>query len=246
MKPSGNTILVTGGGSGIGRELARAFQQAGNTVIVAGRRADALAETIAGRPGMAAMPLDIGDAQAVASFAARLLAEFPGLDVIVNNAGIMQPEPAIDVAVAEATVATNLLGPIRLTGALLPHLRSRPGAVVINVSSALAFVSFATTPTYCATKAALHSWTVSLRHQLRDTGVEVIEVIPPAVQTELQPGQSGSPYAMPLAAFIEETMAQLRQQPTPPEIFGQLATAMRGTVDDARFAAAFDMINGAA
>ena len=246
MKPSGNTILVTGGGSGIGRELAREFQLAGNTVIVAGRREAALLETIDGRPSMFAAPLDISDARAVAEFAAQLVAEHPDLNVIVNNAGIMKPEQPIDIAIAEAIIGTNLMGPISLTGALLPHLLRQQEAAVINVSSALAFVPFAATPTYCATKAALHSWTVSLRHQLRDTVVEVIEIIPPAVQTELQPGQSSSPYAMPLDAFMAETMAQLRQQPTPPEICGTFAGAMRGVVDGGRFAAVFGPMNGVA
>ena len=245
MTPSGNTILVTGGGSGIGRELAREFQRAGNTVIIAGRRDDALAGTIGDRANMAALALDIADARETDAFAARLLAEWPALNVVVNNAGIMQAEHPVDTAVAEAIIATNLVGPIRLTAALLPHLRAQAHAALINVSSALAFVPFAATPTYCATKAALHSWTVSLRHQLRETGVEVIEIIPPAVQTELQPGQSSSPYAMPLAAFMAETMAQLRLAPTPPEIFGDFAGALRGVVDDARFTAVFAPMNGA-
>jgi uncharacterized oxidoreductase len=105
-------------------------------------------------------------------------------------------------------------------------------------------VPFATTPTYCATKAALHSWTVSLRRQLRDSGVEVIEIIPPAVQTELQPGQSQSPYAMPLGDYIAETMALLREQPTPLEISGPNAEVMRSVVDQAKFAQVFGGFNG--
>ena len=245
MTPSGNTILVTGGGSGIGRELARELQRDGNTVIVAGRRKGALAETVGNRANMAALTLDIADPREIDAFAARLLAEWPALNVVVNNAGIMGAEHPVDAAIAEAIIATNLVGPIRLTGALLPHLRAQAHAALINVSSALAFVPFAATPTYCATKAALHSWTVSLRHQLRETGVEVIEIIPPAVQTELQPGLSINPHAMPLAAFMAETMAQLRQQPTPPEIFGEVAGAMRGVVDDTRFAAVFAPMNRA-
>ncbi|MGE3692962.1 MAG: SDR family oxidoreductase [Novosphingobium sp.] len=244
MKTAVNTILVTGGGSGIGRELARAFQSAGNTVIVAGRRLDALVETIGTRTGMSAIPLDIADGPSIAEFTRQLIADHPGLNVVVNNAGIMLPENAIDLDAAEATVATNLLGPIRLTGALLPHLRTREHAVVINVSSALAFVPFSATPTYCATKAALHSWTVSLRQQLRSTVVEVIEIIPPAVQTELQPGQSSSPYAMPLDAYMAETLEQLARQPTPAEIFGPAAAALRGVVDDERFNAVFGPMNG--
>jgi len=244
MKPSGNTILITGGGSGIGRELARAFHEAGNAVIISGRRASVLEEVTAAYPGMSAMQLDLSDARGVTYFARQLLCEHPDLNVVVNNAGVMQPEDQIDLAVAEATIATNLLGPIRLTAALLPQLSAQYDAAVINVSSALAFVPFAATPTYCAAKAALHSWTVSLRQQLRAAGVEVIELIPPAVQTELQPGQSVSPHAMPLDAFMAETMAQLRRQPTPSEICGEWAEVMRSVVDAERFARAFGSLNG--
>lgn len=244
MKQSGNTILVTGGGSGIGRELARELHAAGNKVIVSGRRAAALEEVKAAYPGIAAMTLDIADGASIDAFAARLITEHPDLNVLINNAGIMQAEDKVDAAVADATIATNLTGPIRLTGALLPHLLKRPDAAVVNVSSALAFVPFAATPTYCATKAALHSWTVSLRHQLRSTVVEVIEIMPPAVQTELQPGQSTSAYAMPLDAYMAETMALLRQQPTPAEICGPNAEMMRSVVDAGRFAQVFGAFNG--
>lgn len=243
MKLSGNTILITGGGSGIGRELAREFHAAGNTVIVSGRRVQALEDLAASHPGILALPLDISDGAAIEAFARRVIAEHPGLNVLVNNAGIMQAEDIIDLRIAEATLTTNLLGPIRLTAALLAHLRSQPDAALINVSSALAFVPFAGAPVYSATKAALHSWTVSLRHQLRAAAVEVIELIPPAVQTELQPGLSASPHAMPLDAFMAETMAQLRQQPTPAEICGPSADNMRSVVDGDRFAQVFGSFN---
>jgi uncharacterized oxidoreductase len=235
MKPSGNTILITGGGSGIGRELARELHRADNTVIVAGRRIAALEETAAGHSGMATMALDVADAQAIVDFAARIIAEYPSLNVLINNAGIMRFEDKIDLAAAEAMISTNLLGPIRLTSALLPHLLAQPQATLVNVSSSLAFVPVIFSPTYCATKAALHSWSVSLRTQLRDTSVEVIEIIPPGVQTEFSPGQSKSPMLMPLDAFIAETMSMLRQQPTPKEISGERAEFMRGVVDHARF-----------
>lgn len=235
MKPSGNTILVTGGGSGIGRELARELHRAGNTVIVAGRRKKTLEETAADHPGMAMMTLDVADAGAIVDFAARIIAEYPALNVLINNAGIMRFEDKIDLTAAEAMIATNLLGPIRLTSALLPHLMAQPHPTLINVSSSLAFVPVIFSPTYCATKAALHSWSVSLRTQLRNTSVEVIEIIPPGVQTELSPGQSKSPMLMPLDAFIAETMGMLRRQPTPTEIAGERAEFMRGVVDHARF-----------
>ena len=157
MNISGNTILITGGGSGIGRALAEAFHAKGNQVIVAGRRPGALDETTAVNPGMRSAVLDIEDRDAIPAFAARIAAEFPTLNVLVNNAGIMRRETLtaspVDLATAEATVATNLLGPIRLTAAFLPHLRRQPGATVLMVSSGLAFVPIAITPTYCATKA---------------------------------------------------------------------------------------------
>ncbi len=235
MKPSGNTILITGGGSGIGRALAREFHRADNTVIVAGRRKDALEETAAGHPGMIAMTLDVADAQAISDFAARIVAAYPALNVVINNAGMMRFEDKIDLPAAEAMIATNLLGPIRLTAALLPQLLAQPQSTLINVSSSLAFVPVIFSPTYCATKAALHSWCVCLRTQLRNSSVEVIEIIPPGVQTELSPGQSKSPMLVPLDVFTAETMAMLRQQPTPVEISGEKAEFMRGVVDHARF-----------
>jgi uncharacterized oxidoreductase len=192
MKTSGNTVLITGGGSGIGAALAQRFHDLGNTVIVAGRRVEALDRVTAGRPGMHAMPLDIAEAGDIAAFAERIIAEHPTLNVVINNAGIMRLEAldrARDLSDAEATITTNLLGPIRLTDALVAHLVTRPDAALINVSSGLAFVPLTTTPTYSATKAAIHSYTVSLREVLKGK-VEVIELVPPAVQTDLTPGQA--------------------------------------------------------
>ena len=189
MKPTGNTILITGGGSGIGRALAQRFHDAGNTVIVAGRRREVLDEATRGRANMTAAVLDIEDPDAIAAFARRMAEEHPALNVLVNNAGIMRPEDLSgprDLADAEATVTTNLLGPIRLTYALVEHLSGQPDAAIVNVTSGLAFVPLVMTPTYSATKAALHSYTVSLREQLRGR-VEVIELVPPAVQTDLTP-----------------------------------------------------------
>ena len=172
MNISGNTILITGGGAGIGRALAEAFHSKGNTIIVTGRRRAALDETIAANPGMRSFVLDIEDRDAVAAFEKTIVADHPSLNVLVNNAGIMQREnlltDPIDLTTAEATVATNLLGPLRLTAALLPHLLGQPQATVMTVSSGLAFVPIAMAPTYCATKAAIHSWSQTLRYQLRN------------------------------------------------------------------------------
>ena len=223
MNISGNTILITGGGSGIGRALAEALHAKGNTVIVAGRRLAALTETTARNPGMQAFALDIEDRDAIPVFAKTILAAHPSLNVLINNAGIMQRESLltdpVDLATVEATVVTNLLGPIRLTCALLPHLRSQPRATVMTVSSGLAFVPIAMTPTYCATKAAIHSWSQTLRYQLRETSVEVLELAPPYVQTELMgPGQAADPRALPLDAFIAEVINILETDPGATEI----------------------------
>lgn len=248
MRNSGNTILVTGGGSGIGKALAHRFHDLGNTVIVTGRRRAALEDAIAGRPRMHAVPLDIEDADAIAAFARRIVVEHPDLNVLINNAGIMRAEALDrprDLADAEATIATNLLGPIRLIDALIGHLIDRPDAALINVSSGLAFVPLTATPTYCATKAALHNYTVSLREALKGR-VEVIEIVPPAVQTELTPGQSTRESYLPLADFIDEVMTLFRHQPTPPEILVQRVAFLRDAEAERRFDETLTALNEAA
>ena len=213
MDMTGNTILITGGGSGIGRALAEALHARGNKVIVSGRRASVLEEVAAANPGIATAALDVADAAGIARFAAEIVAAHPDLNVVIHNAGIMQAEKLTtagsDLATAETTIATNLLGPLRLNAALLPHLLAQPKATVITVSSGLASVPLTATPTYSATKAAIHSWSQSLRHQLKGTNVEVIEIAPPAVATDLMPGHAANPNSMPLADYIAETMAQL-------------------------------------
>lgn len=235
MEKFGNSILVTGGGSGIGRALASEFHRVGNRVVIAGRRLEVLEGVAGAHPGMIPLLLDLAKPETIPDFAARLAADCPDLNVLVNNAGALKTENKIDLAVAEEMVATNLLGPIRLTAALLPHLLARPSATILNVSSSLGFVPLVHAPTYGAAKAALHSWTVSIREQLRATNIEVIELIPPAVQTELTPGQSSNPHALPLDTFIAETMAQLRESPTPQEICGARAQVFRGVVDAESF-----------
>jgi len=223
MKTNGNTILITGGGSGIGRALAEAFHKLGNQVIIAARGKKTLDETIAANPGMKSVTLDVSDPKSIQSFAAQVTKDFPTLNVIINNAGIMRPENLLEapnyLSDAETIVTTNLLGPIRLTAALLPSLRKQPSATIMTVSSGLAFVPLAMTPTYCATKAAIHSYTQSLRYQLKSTKVEVIELIPPYVQTTLMGDQqAGDPRAMPLKEFIDEVMSILKSQPDAKEI----------------------------
>jgi uncharacterized oxidoreductase len=223
LKTTDNTILITGGGSGIGRRLAEAFHRLGNQVIISGRGQKVLDETTAANAGMKSVTLDISDSKSIQSFAARVAKEYPSLNVLINNAGIMQPEnlreKPDDLSTAEKTVATNLLGPIRLTTALLPLLRKQPRATIMTVSSGLAFVPLAMTPTYCATKAAIHSYTQSLRYQLKETKVEVIELIPPYVATTLMGDQQANdPQAMPLDDFIAEVMSILKSQPDVKEV----------------------------
>ena len=167
MKLTGNTILITGGGSGIGRGLAESLHQLGNQIIIAGRRQDALDQTTKANPGIVSINLDINDPEAIRAFAARATSEHPRLNVLINNAGIMKIEnlqalPA-GLGDSEAVITTNLLGPVRLTAALLPFLQNQAQAAIINVSSGLGFVPLPITPTYSATKAALHSYTLSLR-----------------------------------------------------------------------------------
>ena len=223
MQMTGNTILVTGGSSGIGRALGEAFHKLRNQVIVAGRRKALLDSVVEQNPGMKSAVLDVRDSAKLSAFAAQMEKNFPSLNVLINNAGIMRAEnlnkPPADLTDAEAIIETNLLAPIRLMTALLPLLNRQPRSTVINVSSGLAFLPLAMTPTYCATKAAIHSYTQSLRYQLKDTHVEVLELIPPYVATELMgPRGTNDPRAMPLAEFITEVMEILKTQPKTHEI----------------------------
>jgi len=248
MKTSGNTIVVTGGGSGIGEALAHRFHDLGNTVIVAGRRMETLERAAGGRPRMHAMTVDMESADSIAAFARRLVAEFPAVNVLVNNAGIMRFEALDrrrDLGDAEATVTTNLLGPIRLTDALVEHLAAQPDAAIVNVSSGLAFVPLVAAPTYSATKAALHSYTVAMRDALRGR-VEVIELAPPAVQTDLTPGQATRSGYLPLGEFIDEVMSLFQQQPTPREILVQRVAFLRNAEAERRFDETLKTLNDTA
>ena len=245
MKISGNTILITGGGSGIGAALAHRFHDAGNVVIIAGRRQVALDAAAEGRPNIHTMALDVESAEGVADFAARVLASFPALNVLINNAGIMRFEAldhARDLSDAEATITTNLLGPIRLTNALIDHLVAQPDSAIVNVTSGLAFVPLVDTPTYNATKAAIHSYTIAMRDALAGK-VEVIELAPPAVQTGLTPGQESRQGYQPLDEFADEVMALFAQQPTPPEILVQRVAFLRNAEREGRFDETFQQLN---
>jgi uncharacterized oxidoreductase len=211
MKLSGNTVLITGGGSGIGRGLAEALHTLGNKVIIAGRRRSHLDAVVAANPGMEAVQLDITDPTNIDQVAAGLIVEHPHLNILINNAGIMQPDAAagkIDDALMVATITTNLMGPIRMTSALIDHLKGKKYAVVAYTSSVLGFVPMAATAVYSSTKAAIHSYVLSQRFGLRDTSVRVLEIAPPWVRTELMNSQDAE-QAMPLEQFIKETIAVL-------------------------------------
>jgi uncharacterized oxidoreductase len=207
----GNTIFITGGGSGIGRGLAEALHQCGNKVIIGGRRRGHLDEVVAANPGIAAIELDITDAASIERVAAHLIREYPDLNVLINNAGVMQPDTAagrVDDALLMSTISTNLLGPIRMTSALVEHLKTKDYAVVAYISSVLAFVPLAATAVYSSTKAALHSYAMSQRFMLQDSSVSVLEIAPPWVRTDLMDSREAE-QAMPLDVFIDETIAVL-------------------------------------
>jgi uncharacterized oxidoreductase len=211
MKLTENTIFITGGGSGIGRGLAEALHKLGNQIIISGRRQSHLEATTRANPGMASVQLDIEDPDSIAAVRKQLMAQFPSLNVLINNAGTMQIDDAadaIDDGLLVSTVTTNLLGPIRLTSALIDHLKKQESAVIIYNSSVLAYVPLALAAVYSSAKAALHSYTLSQRHKLKNTAVSVLEIAPPWVQTDLL-GSNHESRAMPLPEFIEETIKVL-------------------------------------
>jgi uncharacterized oxidoreductase len=220
MRPGG-AVLVTGGTSGIGRALAEALHARGNLVIVVGRRQRLIDEITAQHPGMEGMTIDVSDPQSVARLGIELEQRFPDLDTVFNNAGISRVEhwatPQPDVRTAREIIATNVGGVVEVTAAILPILLRQPAATLVTTTSGLAFVPRANYATYCASKAFLHSWLQSLRHQLRATGIEVLELAPPYVQTELAgPDQATDPAAMPLADYVTEVL-HLLDRPSPPD-----------------------------
>ncbi|MCW1243709.1 SDR family NAD(P)-dependent oxidoreductase [Pseudomonas sp. SAICEU22] len=229
MNGTGNTILVTGGTSGIGLGLALRLHKAGNKVIIAGRRQALLDQIVAEHPGIDSVLLDVSDPQSIQRNSEALAASHPDLNVLINNAGIMHWEDLTDseyLGTAEDTVTTNLLGTIRMAYAFIPQLIKQPSATIVNVSSALAFVPLPATPTYSATKAAVHSFTQSLRVQLEASPIEVIELAPPGVRTTLL-GQENDEHAMPLDEFLDELFELLETSPTPRELIVERAKPLR-------------------
>lgn len=218
MQMHGNTVFITGGTSGIGKALAEAFHKLGNQVIISGRREDRLKEICSANPGMRYFVLDVRDPVAVRIVARDVVAESPSLNCVFNNAGVQRrlefaPGTPLDEAGLRDEVDTNLVGAICVAAAFIPHLTRQSNAVLLNVSSGLAYVPMTRFPVYCATKAAIHSFTLSLRHELKASGLKVIELIPPYVATELGGlGKTlvpGAAQPMPLPAFISETMQAL-------------------------------------
>jgi uncharacterized oxidoreductase len=211
MNLTNNTIFITGGTSGLGRAFAEAFHKLGNQVIISGRRKGHLAEITKANPGMQAVELDVENPASITAVCKKLIADYPKLNVVVNNAGIMQIDDTstvMDDAQMASIIAINLMGPIRVTSALIEHLKKQPTAYVMTVSSGLGFTPMNATAVYCATKAAIHSYSLTTRYKLKDTNVKVIEIVPPWVQTDLL-NSKDNPNAMPLPDFIAESMKLL-------------------------------------
>jgi uncharacterized oxidoreductase len=222
MQITGNTVFIPGATSGIGLALALALQEKGNEVIIGGRRTELLDRITAEHPRLSAYAIDTSDPDSIATVAKRVVAEHPDLNVLIPMAGIMRvedwTEPAGFLATAEQTITTNVLGPIRLIGAFIEQLRSRPSATIVTVSSGLAFTPLRATPSYNASKAAIHMLSESIRLQLAGTSVQVLELEPPSVATDLMPGQRDSAIAMPLDDFITEVVELIENQPDATEI----------------------------
>ena len=222
MNISGNTIFIPGSTSGIGLALALELRAKGNTVIVGGRRTDLLEQIAAEHPNIDTVAIDTTSAASIEVAAKEVLAKHPDLNVLVTMAGIMRIEdwhqPESFLASAESIITTNVLGPIRLIAAFIEHLQAQPDATIMTVSSGLAFAPLKITPSYNASKAAIHMLSESIRLQLADTTVKIVELEPPAVRTSLLPGQENSEYGMPLDEFVAEVVALLESQPDAKEI----------------------------
>jgi len=248
MNITGNTIFIPGATSGIGLALALRLQAAGNTVVIGGRRTDVL-QRLATAHGLFTVTIDTTDPASVLAARDQVLTEHSELNVLIAMAGVMNAEDvrgAGFLAEAERIVETNINGPLRLVAAFIEHLQTRPAATLMTVSSGLAFTPLAFTPTYNGTKAFIHQYSESVRMQLAGTSVQVIELVPPAVQTELMPGNSADEHFMPLDAFADEVMALLEAQPGAREILVDTVKFLRFAEVEGRYAAAVAALNPAA
>jgi short-subunit dehydrogenase involved in D-alanine esterification of teichoic acids len=231
MNISGNTVFIPGSTSGIGLALALALQARDNSVIIGGRRTDLLERIAADHPGIDTVQIDTADPASIAAASQEVLARHPDLNVVVLMAGIMRVEdwhrPDAFLASAESIITTNVLGPIRLIAAFVDHLQKQPDATIVTVSSGLAFAPLQATPSYNASKAAIHMLGESIRLQLADTSVKVVELVPPSVRTALLPGQESSDFAMPLDDYVSEAVALLEEQPDAHEILVERVKFLR-------------------
>lgn len=247
MDTTGHTVFIPGATSGIGLALALRLQELGNTVVVGGRRTALLEQLAADHPGLGTVTIDTADPGSITRAAGQVLQQHPDLDVLIAMAGIMRTEdwttPDGFLASAEETVQTNLLGPIRLIAAFVEHLRSRPGATIMTVSSGLAYTPLAVTPSYNATKAAIHMLSESLRLQLAGTSVRVLELVPPSVRTALLPGQEENEHAMPLQDFVEEVITLIGTQPDATQVLVENVLPLRWSEARGRYAETVALIN---
>jgi len=237
MSISGSTILLVGGTSGIGLASARRLRDAGNRVIIAGRQPRRLAE-LAASDGLEGERVDTTDPASILRLRDSVAARAPQLDTLVTMSGIMEPERVLDpgsLDVAERTVATNVLGPLRLVHAFLPLLVQQPAATIITVSSGLAYVPLAATPTYSASKAAVHSYTEALREQLHGTSVRVLELVPPLTRTGLNGAGTDNDRAMPLEEFVDEWLGLLAAHPDARQILVERVKRQRFAVQDGTY-----------
>lgn len=230
MDLSHRTALIVGGTSGIGLGLAHRLARLGSTVVVGGRRPEPV-------DGLESVQVDVTDPASVLRARDEVLAAHPDLDLVVTMSGVMLVEDLLDpahIAAAESTVATNLLGTIRVLDAFTPHLVARGAGAFVTVTSGIAFLPFPAMPTYAASKAGVHAYTEALRVQLAGTGVEVTELVPPAVATAGQ--ETVNPAALPLDAFLDEVLDLLGRTPTPDEILVQGVRMHRWAERDGTYA----------
>ncbi len=245
MNITGNTIFIPGATSGIGLELALRLQAAGNVVVIGGRRTDLL-ERLTAAHGLSTVTIDTTDPSSVLAARDRVLSQHPDLNVLIAMAGVMEAEDVRNAGFlegAERIVETNVLGPLRLIAAFSEHLQTRPEATLMTVSSGLAHTPLAITPTYNGSKAFIHRFSETIRLQFADTPVQVIELVPPAVRTELMSGGSQNEHYLPLEAYVDEVMALLEAQPGATEILVDAVKFLRFAESENRYDDAVAALN---